>query len=76
MMGKWSDDSAWWVVYYVRLYSVLFGDDVWCSVVYILNFCCGVIKNMLNMNQYNMGNSNLSITISITYIINIAHIVL
>ena len=40
MMGKWSDDSACWVVHDVRLYSVLdtvviSGDDVCCSVVFV-----------------------------------------
>ena len=39
MMGKWSDDSACWVVHDVRLYSVLdtvviSGEDVCCSVVF------------------------------------------
>ena len=39
IMGKWSDDSACWVVHDVRLYSVLdtvviSGDDVCCSVVF------------------------------------------
>ena len=39
MMGKWSDDSACWVVHDVALYSVLntvviSGDDVCCSVVF------------------------------------------
>ena len=39
MMGKWSDDSAYWVVHDVRLYSVLdtvviSGEDVYCSVVF------------------------------------------
>ena len=39
MMGKWSDDSACWVLYDVRLYTVfdtvvISGDDVCCSVVF------------------------------------------
>ena len=39
LMGRWSDDCAWWVVHYVRLYSVLdtvvtSGEDVCCSVVF------------------------------------------
>ena len=39
MMGKWSDDSACWVIHDVRLYSVLdtvviSGEDVCCSVVF------------------------------------------
>ena len=39
IMGKWSDDSACWVVHDVRLYSVLdtvviSGEDVCCSVVF------------------------------------------
>ena len=39
MMGKWSDDSACWVVHNVRLYSVLdtvviYGEYVCCSVVF------------------------------------------
>ena len=39
MMGKWSDDSAYWVVHGVQLDSVLdtmviSGDDVCCSVVF------------------------------------------
>ena len=38
-MGKWSDDSACWVVHDVRLYCVLdtvviSGEDVCCSVVF------------------------------------------
>ena len=40
MMGKWSDDSAWWVVHDVRLYSVL--DTVvmmfvvvWCLALWL-----------------------------------------
>ena len=39
IMGKWSDDSAWWVVHDVRLYSlldtvVISGEDVCCSVAF------------------------------------------
>ena len=35
IMGKWSDDSACWVVHDVRLLSVeMSGDDVCCSVVF------------------------------------------
>ena len=39
IMGKWSDDSACWVVRDVRLYIVLdtvviSGDEVCCSVVF------------------------------------------
>ena len=44
-MGKWSNDSACWVVHDVRLYSVLdtvviSGDDVCCSVVLELWLVC------------------------------------
>ena len=35
MMGKWSDDSACWVVHDVQFYSMLYlvisGEDVWNS---------------------------------------------
>ena len=45
MMGRWSDDSAYWVFHDVRLYSVLdtvviSGEDVCCSVVLALWLVC------------------------------------
>ena len=42
MMGKWSDDSACWVVHDVRLYSVL--DSVVISGEYV---CCSVVFGTL-----------------------------
>ena len=49
MMGKWSDDSACWVVHTVRVYNVL--DTVvmmfvvvWCLTLWLVYLClvlCG-----------------------------------
>ena len=39
MMGKWSDDSACWVIRDVRLYSVVDTVVIFCELV----VCCTVV---------------------------------